>query len=122
VSAALIAAWNDVASRISPTMMMSGSCRSTCFRPVEKLCVSRPISRCSTTDWLSSNTNSIGSSRVTTCFLKLAFTYSIMAASVVDLPEPVVPATSTMPRGLRAISLITGDSPNSVKLGTCVFT
>ena len=32
VPAALIAAVKLIASRISPTMMMSGSCRRTCFR------------------------------------------------------------------------------------------
>ena len=56
------------------------------------------------------------------CFLKVALMYSIIAASVVDLPEPVVPATSTMPRGLRAMSLMTGRRPSSLKLGTWVFT
>ena len=39
------------------------------------------------------------------CFLKLALMCSIIAASVVDLPQPVEPATSTMPRGDSAIFL-----------------
>ena len=47
---------------------------------------------------------------------------SIIAASVVDLPDPVVPATKTMPRGADAIDLMMGISPNSSKLGTWVFT
>ena len=37
---------------------------------------------------------------------------SIMAASVVDLPEPVGPVTSTSPRGLSHSLLTTGGRPN----------
>ena len=36
-----------------------------------------------------------------------------MAASVVDLPEPVVPVTSTIPRGSSAISRTASGSPSS---------
>ena len=64
----------------------------------------------------------MGSSRVTMCFLKLALMCSIIAASVVDLPDPVVPATRTMPRGAPAIDLMIGIRPSSSKLGTWVFT
>ena len=39
------------------------------------------------------------------CFLKLALMCSIIAARVVDLPQPVEPATSTMPRGDSAMVL-----------------
>jgi hypothetical protein len=39
---------------------------------------------------------------------------SIIAAKVVDLPEPVGPVTSTSPRGLLHISSSTGGSPRSV--------
>ena len=42
---------------------------------------------------------------------------SISEASVVDLPEPVGPVTSTSPRGLFAKSATTGGSP-SVSNGT----
>ena len=37
---------------------------------------------------------------------------SIIAASVVDLPEPVGPVTSTSPRGLSHSLLTTGGSPS----------
>ena len=55
------------------------------------------------------------------CFLKLALMCSIIAASVVDLPQPVEPATSTMPRGDSAIFLIVSSRPSSSKLGTLRF-
>jgi len=42
-------------------------------------------------------TNSIGSSRLTMLSRRDLFRWSIMAASVVDLPVPVEPVTSTMP-------------------------
>ena len=42
---------------------------------------------------------------------------STIAASVVDLPEPVGPVTSTNPRGLRVNSSSTGGSPSSSRLG-----
>ena len=38
-----------------------------------------------------------------------------MAASVVDLPEPVGPVTSTSPRGLSDNSAKIGGAPNSTK-------
>ena len=40
-----------------------------------------------------------------------------MAASDVDLPEPVAPTTSTMPRLVITISLNVSGSPNCSKLG-----
>ena len=42
----------------------------------------------------------MGSSMVMMCSLRVSLISSIMAASVVDLPEPVGPVTSTKPRGL----------------------
>jgi hypothetical protein len=42
--------------------------------------------------------NSIGSSTVMMCSRRLRFARSISDASVVDLPEPVGPVTSTKPR------------------------
>ncbi len=64
----------------------------------------------------------MGSSIVTMCFLKFALMCSIIAASVVDLPLPVEPATNTMPRGDSAIFLIASFKPSSWKLGTVVLT
>ena len=46
-------------------------------------------------------TNSIGSSIVTMCSSRVWLISSIIAASDVDLPEPVGPVTSTRPRGRR---------------------
>ena len=45
---------------------------------------------------------------MTTCLDIVWFMWSIMAASVVDLPEPVVPVRSTMPRSSSASVRITG--------------
>jgi hypothetical protein len=45
---------------------------------------------------------------------------SIIAASVVDLPEPVGPVTSTNPRGLRMKSSSTGGRPRSASFGMTV--
>ncbi len=50
-----------------------------------------PTSRWLIAERLSACTNSIGSSIVTMCLLIVWFMWSIIAASVVDLPEPVVP-------------------------------
>jgi hypothetical protein len=51
---------------------------------------------------------------------------SIIAASVVDLPEPVGPVTSTRPRGFSAIFAIEAGRPRSVKVrmlnGICRMT
>jgi len=45
----------------------------------------------------------------------LALILSIMAARVVDLPDPVGPVTKIRPRGFAHRSLITGGSPSSSK-------
>ena len=55
------------------------------------------------TDSLSSKRYSIGSSSVMMCFFAVTLMCSIIAASVVDLPEPVAPVISTMPRGASAM-------------------
>jgi hypothetical protein len=60
--------------------------------------VSTSISRWLTIDFLSRWRNSTGSSMVTMCSLRPALMKSIIAASEVDLPEPVVPVHSTNPR------------------------
>ena len=57
--------------------------------------------------------NSIGSSIVMMCSSRVALISSIIAASVVDLPEPVGPVTSTKPRGLRVNSCTIGGRPSS---------
>ena len=49
-------------------------------------------------------------------------TASIMAASVVDLPEPVRPVTSTSPRGENASSRTIGGRVRSSMLGTSTGT
>ena len=58
-----------------------------------------PTSRWLIRHFLLSCTNSIGSSTVRMCPSSFSFLWLIIAASVVDLPEPVGPVTSTMPRG-----------------------
>jgi hypothetical protein len=54
-----------------------------------------------------------GSSIVTMWTARLALTWSIMAARVVVLPDPVGPVTSTRPRGFSARWAITGGRPSS---------
>ena len=48
--------------------------------------------------------NSIGSSIVMMFACRFSLMCWIIAASAVDLPEPVTPVTSTRPRGFSAIS------------------
>src|SRR6266850_3522290 len=62
--------------------------------------------------------NSIGSSTVIMWPLSSLLILSIIAASVVLLPEPVGPVTSTRPRGRSASCAITGGSPRSSKVFT----
>ncbi len=64
-------------------------------------------------DRLSRCRNSIGSSTVITCALRELLMWSIIAASVVLLPLPVVPVTSTSPRSSSAILRSTGGSSRS---------
>ncbi len=96
------AAWSAVcavsASRSSPIMIVSGSWRSARRSAWPKLSVSRPTSRWLTIDWWSSWRISIGSSIVTMCERRVRLMWSSIAASVVVLPEPVAPVTSTSPR------------------------
>ena len=56
---------------------------------------------------------SIGSSRVTTWRERVELMWSIIAARVVDLPEPVVPVSRMIPRGCSASVRITSGSPRS---------
>ncbi len=56
-----------------------------------------PISRCVICAFCGWCTNSTGSSMVSTWQARVLLMWSIIAASVVDLPEPVGPVTSTRP-------------------------
>ena len=91
-------------SRISPTMMTSGSCRIALRSASRKLGVSVPISRCEIAATLSMKRNSIGSSIVTMCSGSFSAIAEIIAARVVDLPDPVGPVTRTRPSGTCVIS------------------
>src|SRR3954447_19199736 len=108
VSAALSAVCTVSSSRISPMRMTSGSWRRTRRSARLKDDVSIPTSRWLMSDCLSRWRNSIGSSIVTMCRARVELMWSIIAASVVDLPEPVVPVSSTMPRSSSARSRMTG--------------
>jgi hypothetical protein len=55
----------------------------------------------------------MGSSRVMMCFLWVEFTRSIIAASVVDFPDPVGPVTRTRPFSRCASACMTSGSPSS---------
>ena len=79
----------------------------------EKSSVSTRTSRWLTMPSLSAWSTSMGSSMVTMCTARLALTWSIMDASVVVLPDPVGPVTSTSPRGSSASRAITGGRPRS---------
>ncbi|MCY1229434.1 hypothetical protein D9M72_417980 [compost metagenome] len=95
VSAACTAISAVARSRISPTMMMSGSCRISARRPSVK-----PKSSCGCTCvWLNEGSIiSIGSSTVLTLTSSVATRLSV-EYSVVVLPEPVGPVTRMMPLG-----------------------
>ena len=83
--------------RSSPMRMTLGS-----SRPAERMAVAKleawvPTSRCVTWDFADSCTNSTGSSMVRMCAGRVWLMWWIIAASVVDLPQPVGPVTSTRP-------------------------
>jgi hypothetical protein len=118
VSAAERAARTVWASRISPMKMTSGSWRSTRRMASENPPVSVPISRWFTMARRSSNTNSIGSSMVTMFTARVRLTWSIIAAAVVVLPDPVGPVTSTRPLTSLARTSTTGGTPSWSKPGT----
>ena len=73
-------------------------------------------------DFLSLCSTSMGSSTVTMCRRMVLLMWSIIAASVVVLPEPVVPVTSTRPRGSSARRLMISGRWSSSKLGILVVT
>ena len=72
--------------------------------------MSSPTSRWLIKDPRSTCSISIGSSIVTTCLWEVRLIRSIIAASVVLLPEPVVPVTRMMPRSSSARRLTTSGS------------
>ena len=86
-------------SRISPTKMMSGSSRSALRKALANDSVCGPTSRWLIRHFFDSCTNSIGSSMVRMWPCSFSLIWLTIAASVVDLPEPVGPVTRTMPRG-----------------------
>src|SRR5215218_7171880 len=117
VSAAVSAVWIVSRSRISPTRITSGSWRSAPFSAPARDCAAEPIARWLTMHFWCRCRNSIGSSIVMMCSSRVSLISLISDASVVDLPEPVGPVTSTMPRGRRAKSRMTGGRP-SFSIGT----
>ncbi len=78
-----------------------------------KLSVSEPTSRWLMIERLSACRYSIGSSSVMMCSARVELMWSIIAASVVDLPEPVVPVSRMIPRRSSARVRIAGGRPRS---------
>ena len=93
-------------SRISPISTTSGSSRKAARSASENDLVSACSSRWLTRQFLFWCTNSMGSSMVMMCSWRSLLILSIIAASVVDLPEPVGPVTRMSPRGFSQ-SLVT---------------
>jgi len=118
VSAALMAVSMVSQSRISPMRMMSGSWRKQARRALLKEGASEPISRWAMMLRLSRCRNSMGSSMVTMLTDELELMWSIIEASRVDLPLPVVPVTRIMPRFFMDMSMMTLGRASSEKLGT----
>ena len=113
VSAAVIAVEIVSRSRISPTRITSGSWRSAARSASAKPFASAPISRWLTMQLLCRCRNSIGSSIVMMWSFRVRLISSIIAASVVDLPEPVGPVTRTRPRGFFVSSMRLAGRPSS---------
>src|SRR3712207_1914991 len=89
VSAAVTPSEMVSRSRISPTSITLGSCLRTCLRAWTKLFVSWFTSRWLTMHLLCWWRNSMGSSTLTMCTLRVSLILSIIDARVVDLPLPV---------------------------------
>ena len=85
-------------------------------RAYSKLSLSVPTSTWLTSDLAFSCWYSIGSSTVMIRSVRVRLILPMMAASVVDLPEPVVPETMTMPRWKSASSSTCGGRFRSSKL------
>jgi hypothetical protein len=77
-----------------------------------------PTSRCVITQFLCGCTNSTGSSTVTIWPKEFSLRQSIMAASVVDLPEPVAPTMMVRPRLVMATSFSTCGMPRPSMVGS----
>jgi hypothetical protein len=103
-------------SRISPMRITSGSWRSTYLRAFLNESVSAPTSRWFTMQFLCGWRYSIGSSTVRMWLCSSVLILSIIDASVVDLPEPVGPVTSTRPRGRFRQVLDDRRQPSSSKV------
>ncbi|OEZ67848.1 hypothetical protein JAB5_51940 [Janthinobacterium sp. HH103] len=120
VSAAWMAISAVARSRISPTMMMSGSCRISARTPSANDS-SMPAWVC-TCIWLKAgSTISMGSSTVHTLTSLPASAFKVLYRVLV-LPEPVGPVTSTMPCvrvvSWRQRSASAGGKPSSARLLT----
>ena len=121
-SAACSAVWVVSSSRSSPIRITSGSWRSTRRSACLKDSVSSPTSRWLTIEAQSSWMNSIGSSIVTMCCLRFRLIQLSIAASDVDLPEPVAPVTRTRPRCSCASLATPSGRPRRSKLGISLGT
>lgn len=108
-------------SRISPIRITSGAWRSVFFSATCHDSVSTPTSRCVTTQFWCACTYSTGSSIVMIWPYELALRCPTMAASEVDLPEPVAPTTITRPRLLITMSLRIGGRSSSSSEGIFVL-
>src|SRR5690242_2937369 len=91
-------------SRISPIRITSGAWRSTWRSAALNESVSFPTSRWEIFARLSRCRNSIGSSIVMMLTRRFVLMWLIIAASAVDLPDPVTPVTRHSPRGRSPIS------------------
>ena len=85
-------------------------------RVLEDCACRAPTSRWLTSDFLLPCMNSIGSSTVMMWSARVSLTRSMSAASVVDLPEPVGPVTSTSPRGRVEKRPTVSGTPSSLEL------
>src|SRR3989454_253976 len=104
VSAAFSAVSSVSMSRISPIRITSGACRSTWRNAALKEGVWFPPWRWEMLARLSRCRTSMGSSIVMMLPRRFVLMWLIIAASAVDLPDPVTPVTRTSPRGRRPIS------------------
>src|SRR5438874_6495197 len=97
---------------------MSGSSRKAPRRALAKERVWTPTSRCCTRQFWLRCTNSIGSSTVMMWSCRWRLAKSIMAARVVDFPEPVGPVTRIRPFFSSGNFFSTGGNPRSSTVDT----
>jgi hypothetical protein len=121
VSANAIACSMVSVSRISPIRITSGACRKVFLSALCQECVSMPTSRCVISDCceLVHELDRV-LDRDDVPALEERLRWSIIAASEVDLPEPVAPTTSTRPRLVMTISLSVSGKPSVSKFGNLV--